>query len=79
MLVGVPAEVCTHFQLYETTSEGTPLGPVFSGLDALCEWAAEHETTFADFKTTAEGWRRMLERGLVGHEEAAADGARFYF
>lgn len=28
----------THYQLYETLSEGTPLSPVFASLDELAEW-----------------------------------------
>lgn len=69
MLVGVPMEERTHMQLYETTTEGTPIGPVFEDLDSLCEWAETHATTFADFKTTKEEWKRMLEGDCVHHQE----------
>lgn len=62
------ASEATHFQLYETTTEGTPLGPVFDNLDALCEWAAENATVFANFKASAEEWRRMLDDGMVYHQ-----------
>ena len=57
----------THIQLYETTSEGTPISPVFhkSNLDELCEWAENNATTFADFKATKEQWKKMLSSGLV--------------
>jgi hypothetical protein len=53
--------------LYETTSEGTPCFdcPVFATLDELCAWAEVHATTFADFKTTKERWREMLETDTV--------------
>lgn len=77
MLVGVSDETCTHLQLYETTSEGTPIGPVFADIEALCAWAEDGATTFASFKTSAAEWRRMLEKGHVYHEEIAANGARF--
>lgn len=53
------------YQLWETTSEGSPVSPVFESLDALCEWAAEHATTFADCKATAEEWKKMLDDGFV--------------
>lgn len=57
------------FQLWETTSEGSPITPVFATLDELCAYAAEHCTTFADFKTTAAQWREMLEANFVRHSE----------
>lgn len=33
-----PAESATHYQIYETVSEGTPVSPVFESLTALVEW-----------------------------------------
>ncbi len=53
------------FQLWETTSEGSPTSPVFETLDALCEYAAENCTTFADFKASKEQWMQMLQRNMV--------------
>jgi hypothetical protein len=64
-----PRDDLTHFMLYETTSEGTPLSPAFETLEELCEWAAEHATTFARFKATKEQWREMLDSGLVYAQE----------
>jgi hypothetical protein len=60
------------FQLWETTSEGSPMSPVFSTLDALCAWAEKHASTCADWKTTAAEWKRMLGQGLVYHQEGNA-------
>jgi hypothetical protein len=60
MLVGVPDEACTHFQLYETTTAGTPKGPVFATLDEVAEWAAEHATTFASMKADKATWLKIL-------------------
>lgn len=53
------------FQLWETTSEGSPVSPVFATLDELCEYAAANCNTFADQTATAEQWRSMLDGGLV--------------
>lgn len=53
------------FQLWETTSEGSPMSPVFETLDALCEWAEKNASTFADYKTTAAEWKRMLGEDFV--------------
>ena len=60
------------FQLWETTSEGSPISPVFKTLDLLCEWAAENASTFADCKAPAEAWKKMLGKGLVYHQEGNA-------
>lgn len=60
----------THIQLYETTSEGTPISPVFpkEEFDKLCEYAANHVTTFAHFTATKNEWKRMLSEELVCHK-----------
>ena len=60
MLVGVPDEACTHYQLFETTSEGSPIGPVCATLDEVAEHAAEHATTFASFKATKAEWLQII-------------------
>jgi len=57
------------FQLWSTTSEGSPISPVFESLDELCEWASENETTFALFKASKEEWKSMLENDFVFHKE----------
>ena len=53
------------YQLWETTSEGSPESPVFATLDELCAWCEGNATTFADYRATAEEWRAMLSDGLV--------------
>lgn len=53
------------YQLWETTSEGSPCSPVFKTMDELCEWCEYNATTFADHKTTKELWKEMLEKGFV--------------
>jgi hypothetical protein len=63
MLVGVPDSECTHYMLYESTTEGTPLSPACATLEEVAEYAANHCTTFADFKTTKEQWLEMLSPG----------------
>jgi hypothetical protein len=57
------------FQLWETTSEGSPVSPVFPSLDALCAWAADNASTFGSHKATAAEWKEMLDGGLVSHRE----------
>lgn len=57
------------YQLWETTSEGSPISPVFSTLDDLCAWAETNAGTFGSFKTTKENWKSMLEEDCVVHKE----------
>jgi len=42
------------YQLWETTSEGSPCTPVFTTLDELCEYAEKNVSTFADIMATKE-------------------------
>ena len=55
------------FQLWETTTEGSPISPVFANLEELCEWAATNATTFAASMATKEEWMFML--GDANHRE----------
>lgn len=57
------------YQLWSTTSEGSPKSPVFATFDKLCEWCAENATTFAWHKATKEEWAKMLDHGFVYHQE----------
>jgi len=67
-------EDLTHIQLYESTSEGTPLSPVFRAdeLEKLCEWAAENASTFASFKASKDEWFKMLSNDFVFHQSGNA-------
>lgn len=57
------------FQLWETTSEGSPSSPVFKTLEALCEWCASNATTFGSNKASKEQWMQMLDDGFVHHTQ----------
>ena len=60
------------YQLWETTTEGSPKSPVFATLDELCEWCTDNATTFADNKITKERWRAMLDADFVFHQDGDA-------
>lgn len=60
------------FQLWETTTEGSPVSPVFKSLDELATWAGEYATTFGYFKAPKEAWKKMLEDDFVHHREGSA-------
>ncbi len=49
------------YQLYETTTEGTPVSPVFPSLPELAAWCADGATVFADHKWTAQQWLASFE------------------
>lgn len=57
------------YQLWETTTEGSPQSPVFDTLEKLCEWCADNATTFATFKATKEQWMKMLSNDFVFHAD----------
>lgn len=57
------------YQLWETTSEGSPKSPVFATFEELCEWCAENATTFAHYKATKEEWMKMLDDDFVYHQK----------
>ncbi len=54
----------THWQMYETVSEGTPLSPVMESPEALARWLADHGGD-AGFGTTCtyEQWLAMIHQG----------------
>lgn len=60
------------YQLWETTSEGSPQSPVFKTLEELCEWCEENATTFAHFKASKEEWINMLNDDFVHHKQGNA-------
>jgi hypothetical protein len=47
----------THFQMYEDTSEGTPISPVFDSKEKLARWLYENNASFFGGKPTSyEHW-----------------------
>lgn len=57
------------FQLWETTSEGSPISPVFASVEELADWCTENATTFASCKATKEQWLKMFDKGCVYHRQ----------
>ncbi len=43
----------THLQMYENTSEGTPISPVFDTPEALARWLTDNDASFFANKTAA--------------------------
>jgi hypothetical protein len=67
------------YQLWETTSEGSPISPAFESLDELCDYAAEHCSVFGSDMITSSEWKSMLDDGFVTHEVTMSDGSKAIF
>ncbi len=58
----------THFQIYETVSEGTPVSPVFASRDELAQWLIDNGTSEAAARKFAqEGFcfSLMFDNGVI--------------
>lgn len=54
----------THFMMYETTSEGTPMSPAFPTPEALATWLADTgASSFASYTATYDQWLQTIRRG----------------
>jgi len=53
----------THWQMYENTSEGTPISPVMGSPEDLARWLADNEASaFAGQTATYEAWLATIRR-----------------
>ena len=60
------AEEKTHFMMYETTSEGTPISPAFEAPEELAKWLVDNDASaFGRSKGTYEGWLRVAQGGFA--------------
>jgi hypothetical protein len=53
------------FQLWETTTEGSPQSPVFATLKELAAWCEKNATVFGGSRASAEEWEKMLSEDKV--------------
>lgn len=59
-----PEEQCTHFVMYEDTSEGTPISPAFKTPEELARWLTDNNASaFAQQTATYEQWLATCRRG----------------
>jgi hypothetical protein len=62
-----PEEERTHWQMYEDTTEGTPISPVCDSPESLARWLTDHEASFfADMTTDYEHWLRICRGEAIG-------------
>ena len=56
------------WQMWQTTSEGGPISPVFENPHMLARWLAENETGFGGMSSyTAEQWMQVIEGTVHAH------------
>ena len=56
-----PDELRTHYMMYETTSEGTPISPACETPEELAHWLADNKASACgDITATYEQWLRMI-------------------
>lgn len=52
----------THYMMYETTSEGTPISPAFETPEELAKWLFENKVSFFGLMTASYGdWLRIAK------------------
>jgi hypothetical protein len=62
-----PESERTHYQMYETTTLGTPISPPMPTIDSLAHWLADNNASAAaDFTCTYEEWLRFICLNLYG-------------
>ena len=56
----------THYMMYETTSEGTPISPAFATPEELARWLADtNASAFAGRGAPYESWLRIANGGYA--------------
>jgi len=61
-----PEGEATHFMMYETTSEGSPISPAFATPEELARWLADTgASSFAGRGASYEGWLRVCRGGFA--------------
>ncbi len=70
-----PEEEKTHFQMYETTTEGTPISEPMDSPEALAKWLADTKaSSFGSNTATYEQWLRVCKGGLFAPSAIIRDG-----
>ena len=61
-----PESEKTHFMMYETTSEGTPISPAFEAPEELSRWLADTgASAFGRDTASYEAWLRVANGGFA--------------
>lgn len=56
----------THYQMYETVTEGTPISPVMDSPESLARWLTDNEANAGAGATASyDGWLRVCKGGYA--------------
>lgn len=59
-----PESKRTHYQMYESVTEGTPISPVMETPEALARWLADNKASAGPYATaTYDQWLAMIKVG----------------
>jgi hypothetical protein len=75
-----PATQCTHWQMYEEVTEGTPVSPVCGSPEELARWLADHSANaFAGTTVSYEEWLLLIRQGPTCSGVVTAESVRAGF
>lgn len=58
-----PAHLRTYFQMYEDTSEGTPISPAFESAEDLARWLTDNRASFFGGEPTSyDHWLAIIQK-----------------
>jgi hypothetical protein len=57
-----PAAQCTHWQMYEEVTEGTPISPVCASPEGLARWMADYDTNGRGGALNYWDWLAFIRR-----------------
>jgi hypothetical protein len=61
-----PNETITHFQMYENTTEGTPISPVFATPEECARWCVDNDVSAFGDDTAEYDWWLLVCQGTAG-------------
>jgi hypothetical protein len=72
-----PESERTHFQMYEDTTEGTPISPVMATPEELAHWLADNNASaFGDMTATYKQWLATIRLGYAVSAVVDSKGLR---
>jgi hypothetical protein len=71
---------CTHWQMYEEITEGTPISPVFATPEELARWLSDNKVSaFADTTASYTQWLSLIRQGPSCSGAFTSEGGRAGF
>lgn len=62
----MPQVDATHYQMYETCTEGTPISPPMETKEGLARWLADNNaSSFGSMRATYDQWLSMIDAGFA--------------